>query len=133
MSSCVLLLFNTHKCVSSCTMSSVINYHSLATVSSFAYLLFNNKLYLPLLYHFDTKFVAATCRQSRNFTKTQLLLQQAENINHTSVHAGGITTLIDMPLNSFPSTVSEETLKLKVWINCISPLGFLFFRSIKCE
>ncbi|XP_073000780.1 probable allantoinase isoform X4 [Typha latifolia] len=28
--------------------------------------------------------------------------------------AGGITTLIDMPLNSFPSTVSEETLKLKV-------------------
>ncbi|KQJ85338.1 hypothetical protein BRADI_5g26410v3 [Brachypodium distachyon] len=28
--------------------------------------------------------------------------------------AGGITTLVDMPLNSFPSTVSEETLKLKV-------------------
>ncbi|KAJ4790915.1 Allantoinase [Rhynchospora pubera] len=28
--------------------------------------------------------------------------------------AGGITTLIDMPLNSFPSTVSEETLKLKL-------------------
>ncbi|XP_021902182.1 allantoinase isoform X2 [Carica papaya] len=28
--------------------------------------------------------------------------------------AGGITTLIDMPLNSFPSTVSSETLKLKV-------------------
>ncbi|OVA00577.1 Amidohydrolase 1 [Macleaya cordata] len=28
--------------------------------------------------------------------------------------AGGITTLIDMPLNSCPSTVSEETLKLKV-------------------
>ncbi|KAG6387236.1 hypothetical protein SASPL_152423 [Salvia splendens] len=28
--------------------------------------------------------------------------------------AGGITTLIDMPLNSDPSTVSEETLKLKV-------------------
>ncbi|KAL6567415.1 hypothetical protein OROGR_001083 [Orobanche gracilis] len=28
--------------------------------------------------------------------------------------AGGITTLIDMPLNSFPSTVSEETLKLKI-------------------
>ncbi|CAN1235741.1 ALN [Linum perenne] len=27
--------------------------------------------------------------------------------------AGGITTLIDMPLNSFPSTVSTETLKLK--------------------
>ncbi|KAL7593694.1 allantoinase [Lactuca sativa] len=27
--------------------------------------------------------------------------------------AGGITTLIDMPLNNFPSTVSEETLKLK--------------------
>ncbi|KAI3456275.1 hypothetical protein Pfo_012938 [Paulownia fortunei] len=27
--------------------------------------------------------------------------------------AGGITTLIDMPLNSFPSTVSVETLKLK--------------------
>ncbi|XP_073159100.1 allantoinase [Henckelia pumila] len=27
--------------------------------------------------------------------------------------AGGITTLIDMPLNSFPSTVSEVTLKLK--------------------
>ncbi|KAK6149904.1 hypothetical protein DH2020_017429 [Rehmannia glutinosa] len=27
--------------------------------------------------------------------------------------AGGITTLIDMPLNSFPSTVSEETLELK--------------------
>ncbi|CAN8246237.1 unnamed protein product [Cochlearia groenlandica] len=28
--------------------------------------------------------------------------------------AGGITTLVDMPLNSFPSTVSPETLKLKV-------------------
>ncbi|XP_077216050.1 allantoinase [Tasmannia lanceolata] len=28
--------------------------------------------------------------------------------------AGGLTTLIDMPLNSAPSTVSEETLKLKV-------------------
>lgn len=28
--------------------------------------------------------------------------------------AGGITTLIDMPLNSAPSTVSEETLKLKI-------------------
>ncbi|KAI5657066.1 hypothetical protein M9H77_25859 [Catharanthus roseus] len=28
--------------------------------------------------------------------------------------AGGITTLIDMPLNSFPSTVSRETLMLKV-------------------
>ncbi|KAE8767559.1 Allantoinase [Hordeum vulgare] len=27
---------------------------------------------------------------------------------------GGITTLVDMPLNSFPSTVCEETLKLKV-------------------
>lgn len=31
-----------------------------------------------------------------------------------SAAAGGITTLIDMPLNSFPSTVSEETLKLKI-------------------
>ncbi|CAK9152520.1 unnamed protein product [Ilex paraguariensis] len=28
--------------------------------------------------------------------------------------AGGLTTLIDMPLNSFPSTVSEETFKLKL-------------------
>ncbi|CAD6259031.1 unnamed protein product [Miscanthus lutarioriparius] len=28
--------------------------------------------------------------------------------------AGGITTLVDMPLNSFPSTVSEETLKMKL-------------------
>nr|GMD93081.1 allantoinase isoform X2 [Ipomoea batatas] len=28
--------------------------------------------------------------------------------------AGGVTTLIDMPLNSFPSTVSEETLNLKI-------------------
>lgn len=28
--------------------------------------------------------------------------------------AGGITTLIDMPLNSEPSTVSEETLNLKI-------------------
>lgn len=28
--------------------------------------------------------------------------------------AGGITTLVDMPLNSYPSTVSSETLKLKV-------------------
>ncbi|GJY43183.1 allantoinase [Tanacetum coccineum] len=27
--------------------------------------------------------------------------------------AGGITTLIDMPLNSYPSTVSKETLQLK--------------------
>jgi len=30
------------------------------------------------------------------------------------VSIGGITTLIDMPLNSEPSTVSEETLNLKV-------------------
>lgn len=28
--------------------------------------------------------------------------------------AGGLTTLIDMPLNSFPSTVSKETLELKI-------------------
>ncbi|XP_024029114.1 allantoinase isoform X2 [Morus notabilis] len=28
--------------------------------------------------------------------------------------AGGITTLVDMPLNSFPSTVSRDTLKLKI-------------------
>ncbi|XP_031278587.1 allantoinase isoform X1 [Pistacia vera] len=28
--------------------------------------------------------------------------------------AGGITTLIDMPLNSYPSTISTETLKLKI-------------------
>ncbi|KAK3141123.1 hypothetical protein QOZ80_4BG0329840 [Eleusine coracana subsp. coracana] len=28
--------------------------------------------------------------------------------------AGGITTLVDMPLNSYPSTVTEETLKLKL-------------------
>ncbi|URE15674.1 Amidohydrolase family [Musa troglodytarum] len=28
--------------------------------------------------------------------------------------AGGVTTLVDMPLNSFPSTVSEETLRMKV-------------------
>lgn len=28
--------------------------------------------------------------------------------------AGGVTTLIDMPLNSFPTTVSEEKLRLKV-------------------
>ncbi|XP_062161688.1 allantoinase [Alnus glutinosa] len=28
--------------------------------------------------------------------------------------AGGITTLVDMPLNNFPSTVSQETLKLKI-------------------
>ncbi|KMZ69206.1 Allantoinase [Zostera marina] len=28
--------------------------------------------------------------------------------------AGGVTTLIDMPLNSFPSTVSEQTLRLKI-------------------
>lgn len=30
---------------------------------------------------------------------------------------GGVTTLIDMPLNSAPSTVSEEALKLKVSIS----------------
>ncbi|KAJ8761624.1 hypothetical protein K2173_004400 [Erythroxylum novogranatense] len=28
--------------------------------------------------------------------------------------AGGVTTLIDMPLNSFPSTVSAQTLRLKI-------------------
>lgn len=32
----------------------------------------------------------------------------------TMFFAGGVTTLVDMPLNSAPSTVSEETLKLKV-------------------
>jgi dihydroorotase-like cyclic amidohydrolase len=32
--------------------------------------------------------------------------------------SGGITTLVDMPLNSFPSTVSEETLKMKVRFLC---------------
>ncbi|GKE66005.1 allantoinase, partial [Tanacetum coccineum] len=31
-----------------------------------------------------------------------------------AVAAGGITTLIDMPLNSHPSTVSKETLQLKI-------------------
>ena len=30
------------------------------------------------------------------------------------IRTGGVTTLVDMPLNNFPSTVSEETLKLKV-------------------
>jgi len=35
-----------------------------------------------------------------------------------SFHTGGITTLVDMPLNSFPSTVSEETLKMKVRFLC---------------
>lgn len=29
-------------------------------------------------------------------------------------YTGGITTLVDMPLNSFPSTVSRETLELKL-------------------
>lgn len=33
---------------------------------------------------------------------------------HTLFISGGITTLIDMPLNSYPSTVSKETLQLKV-------------------
>ncbi|KAE9444640.1 hypothetical protein C3L33_23462, partial [Rhododendron williamsianum] len=28
--------------------------------------------------------------------------------------AGGLTTLVDMPLNSFPSTVSEKTFELKI-------------------
>ncbi|XP_028123712.1 uncharacterized protein LOC114320839 [Camellia sinensis] len=32
--------------------------------------------------------------------------------------AGGLTTLVDMPLNSFPSTVAEEAFELKK--NCIN-------------
>lgn len=45
-------------------------------------------------------------------------------MNYSSLcsSTGGITMLIDMPLNNFPSTVSEETLKLKVW----GFTGFLF-------
>lgn len=35
----------------------------------------------------------------------------------TMFFPGGVTTLVDMPLNSAPSTVSEETLKLKVSIS----------------
>ena len=42
--------------------------------------------------------------------------------------AGGITTLIDMPLNSDPSTVSPETLKLKV----TKPLKFFFLLILLC-
>ncbi|KAI4974678.1 hypothetical protein ZWY2020_048285 [Hordeum vulgare] len=38
-----------------------------------------------------------------------------QSVTGVSVEAngGGITTLVDMPPNSFPSTISEETLKLK--------------------
>ncbi|KAL2532870.1 Allantoinase [Abeliophyllum distichum] len=39
--------------------------------------------------------------------------------------SGGIRTLIDMPLNSFPSTVSKETLKLKYVISTSSFNRFL--------
>lgn len=57
------------------------------------------------------------------------------------VSAGGITTLVDMPLNSNPSTVSEETLKLKVrmanfvWVSlqCIILESFTITLSLHCE
>ncbi|KAL7231411.1 hypothetical protein ACSBR2_009629 [Camellia fascicularis] len=38
---------------------------------------------------------------------------------------GGLTTLVDMPLNSFPSTVAEEAFELKIWM--FSTISFSFF------
>jgi len=43
---------------------------------------------------------------------------------------GGVTTVVDMPLNNHPTTVSKETLKLKVSV--IDPVfAFIFYRSSK--
>lgn len=47
-------------------------------------------------------------------------------------YTGGITTLIDMPLNSFPSTVSEETFKLKVWMAYLQLIHSWPYRLVKC-
>lgn len=45
------------------------------------------------------------------------------------VSTGGLTTLVDMPLNSFPSTVSEKTFELKV---CrLTQKGIAFFKLLK--
>jgi dihydroorotase-like cyclic amidohydrolase len=58
--------------------------------------------------------------------------------NLACVSTGGITTLVDMPLNSFPSTVSQETLKLKVWTDeqqCITlfvSVSFLYCSNAFC-
>ncbi|PSR98581.1 Allantoinase, partial [Actinidia chinensis var. chinensis] len=41
-------------------------------------------------------------------------LEQPLLVCRSSNQPGGLTTLIDMPLNSFPSTVSEETFELEV-------------------
>lgn len=51
---------------------------------------------------------------------------------------GGITTLIDMPLNSFPSTVSTETLKLKVCLvhiddNIIDMISIIYLNAISFD
>ncbi|XP_021830819.1 uncharacterized protein LOC110770898 [Prunus avium] len=42
------------------------------------------------------------------------ILMILEELNGKDFHQGGITTLVDMPLNSDPSTVSRETLELKI-------------------
>ncbi|PQQ07188.1 allantoinase isoform X2 [Prunus yedoensis var. nudiflora] len=42
------------------------------------------------------------------------ILMILEELNGKDFHEGGITTLVDMPLNSDPSTVSRETLELKI-------------------
>jgi len=47
-------------------------------------------------------------------------MQFGSCISHRSVptlfqlSTGGVTTVVDMPLNNHPTTVSKETLKLKV-------------------
>lgn len=46
-----------------------------------------------------------------------------------SVSTGGVTTVVDMPLNNHPTTVSKETLKLKVsLIEQLYTSIFFFFK-----
>lgn len=39
-----------------------------------------------------------------------------EWICSNNLSTGGVTTVVDMPLNNYPTTVSKETLKLKVLV-----------------
>jgi hypothetical protein len=62
-----------------------------------------------------TKAAAAGERLSHSTTSSAFVSQEPAQQNTQRLSfSGGITTLVDMPLNSHPSTVSEQTLKLKV-------------------
>lgn len=69
----------------------------------------------------------ATCVQGKIYTiHPSVYINASSDVCYN--FSGGITTLIDMPLNSEPSTVSVDTLKLKVRLCCL----FLIYNIEAC-